>query len=258
MYNVLYLIRFMKLNRKLLTAKQGKCIIKEYLKFYDKKEMIRKLLSEIKLSDIQECTSFTTLEIMLLLKDTIYNSCKEFYKFHESQDFYHEKFKQIGTNPTINFPILLTILKYDIFTINTDPLIFTTFCEMYMNNCVKDLSIQDASYCFMHFSHMYKILNEEKDDFFGFDVVIKIVEKFLFKFYCEKTIVNFLPLLTSDENLEDIIIKMKPICILYLQTLLVSEPDINTKLIYRLECLEKRINKDNNFWEKMNEQQKYK
>jgi hypothetical protein len=246
-YNLIYFINFVSLNKNLLTSKQSKLVIKIILKNgYKTSETLKECLKYLKCSKIVEISSFTKLEFMLLLKDVIFESLKDNVLFKQSYFYYKDKFEKEEEEQTLSICNLLTILKCNIFTLETDPEIISIFCEMYINNCVKDLWGSYVSRCFSHFCAIHKIVTDEKELFFGFDILIKSINKCLIKFYCEKEIIPFLtqlPVFNSSKCIEEIK-KMQPLCIMYLELLLLSEPLLHEKISYRVTFIENKLNTD--------------
>lgn len=255
-YNLLLLFDFLKKNKRLLTAKQNKRLIKEFLYngYTNKQEKIKYLFSALKIKEVLETTCFTKLEFMVLLKDLSINHAKNLLEFHSKVFEYRKKFEDYDEQQTLNLFSLLVMCKSNLFTQETDPELITTCCEMLLNNSIKDLTYCYATKCYNHYYALYTILTEEKDSIYCYDLVISIVVKFLFKFYCEKTVIPLLaqiPSLSVNE-LKDKIMSMHFISIMYLEILLLSEPELNEKLIYRLSIIEKKLNIDPSFvlkWE---------
>lgn len=252
LFDLIILLKFLNVNKKLLTAKQGKLLIKDCLKNYTSSDRVKSLLDVLRLEQIISVSSFSKIEILQILKDIIHNSYQEQTTFRELIDHYKKKFQDHEEIITFSFCKLMAILKSNIFSYKSDPEIFISFCEMFMNNNVQSLWGSYATRCFQHFSIVSHILYEEKESFFGFDIVFTIVEKIFWKFYCEAKIIPILvniPIMDVDE-LEKDIKKLEPICVLYLELLLLSEPRLNHKLISRLEWFDKEIVKDPNYFEK--------
>ena len=248
-------VKFMKIsegnvsNKRLLTSKQGKKIISYIFKNHVNLTDIPILLENFKLSDITIISSLTKLELLILLKNTVENSKKDKKAFSELFSFYISFFKKENEEVAISFCNLLIFLKLGVFSQLTDTEVITSFCEMHMNNCVKDLYHHNATSCYNNFQLMLTLISFEKKNIFGYDIVVKIVEKFMLKFFCETTVIKFLikfPFETF-ENLCKELQEFPKICILYLQTLLNTEPNFDKKILFRLTCLDKKLNRDNDF-----------
>jgi hypothetical protein len=261
-YNLNLLFEFLKKNKRLLTAKQNKRLIKEILyngytntnKQHERN--IKYLFSSLKISEVVETTCFTKLEFMMLLKDISLNYLESFEEIHSKFFEYRQRFLDYDEQQTLSLFNLLIMCKSDLFTPDTDPELITTCCEMLLNNSVKDLTYCYSTKCFNHYYVLYNILTEEKDSIYCYDLVIPIVVKFIFKFYCEKTVIPILAQIPSS-NVDELKNKLKTlpfIVIMYFEILLLSEPDLNEKLIYRLSIIEKNLNTNISFlsnWEEI-------
>jgi hypothetical protein len=244
-FNLILLVEFMKNNKHLFTGKQSKRVIKDFLIKNQTFIGLKDILSKIKLSQILECSSFTRLEFIQTLNQSIHKALT--FNKPKSTDyflFYRNKFLVYEDSVSASFCNLMDTIKSEVFSSSSDISLMETLYEMFLNNCIKDFQCSYASTCYSYFKTMKKILMEEPIETLGLPFILNIVTKFKEKFYCESVAIKFLSQLTVIESkmIYNKLKVMDNLSLVYLKVLLENEPNLEDKLSYRFNFLKSKSN----------------